>query len=397
MELLHSNKWNHSGAVHTTREITQQPRLWNETFEIMLDHQHQLNQFIKKMKDKHSEVRVILTGAGTSAFVGETILPFIRKLAVHQGMTLECIATTDLVSNPNLYFDRDIPTMIISFARSGNSPESLAAVRLGEQLVKDFYGITFTCNKGGLLANHTKEKDHHVVIYMPEEANDQGFAMTSSFTTMLLSVLLLFQGERIHTLEKVIEDISKAGEEMIEAAKQELVPFAALPFTKVVYLGSGVFQGLARESSLKLLELTGGTVSSFFDSSLGFRHGPKSILDQETMVFIYLSCDPYTRAYDMDILKELYREDNRGKVIAISSVKDDEAESHCDVFLSAGLENVRDDIFLTFPYVIYAQLFAMYKSMDLGFSPDNPSPSGLVNRVVKGVTIYPYEGGGERA
>ncbi|MFC7786824.1 SIS domain-containing protein [Rossellomorea sp. GCM10028870] len=398
MELLHSNKWEHqhSGAVHTSREITQQPRLWKRTIEIMLENQDELNPFFKRIKEKHPHIRVILTGAGTSAFVGETLLPHMRKLAKSQDMALECIATTDVVSNPHLYLDRDVPTMMISFARSGNSPESLAAVQLGEQLVDDFYGVAFTCNKNGLLAKKTKEKSNHLVIYMPEEANDQGFAMTSSFTTMLLSSLLLFENERILAMKDLIEKISQSGEEIIKGAAQEVEKLAATSFSKVVYLGSGVFQGLARESSLKLLELTGGTISSFFDSSLGFRHGPKSILDQGTMVFVYLSSDPHTRKYDLDILKELYGERSRGKVVAVSSIKDDDAENHCDVFLSVGLDTIREDIFLTLPFVVYAQLFAMYKSIHLGFSPDNPSPSGLVNRVVKGVKIYPYENGGDK-
>jgi tagatose-6-phosphate ketose/aldose isomerase len=225
---------------------------------------------------------------------------------------------------------------------------------------------------------------------MPEEANDQSFAMTSSFTTMLLSVLLLFHVEQIHTWEKTIDDLIQAGYSIISENEKSLKELASSAFTKVVYLGSGVFEGLAREASLKLLELTGGMIPSSFDTSLGFRHGPKSILDKDTIVFVFLSGDSYTRKYDLDILEEIYRETNRGKVVAISSIKDAVAKTNCDLFYHVNLPNINDDILLSFPYILYAQTFAMYKSINLGFSPDNPSPSGVVNRVVKGVTIHPY-------
>lgn len=398
MELIQSNKWepNDPGAIHTTREIAQQPRLWKETVEILLEHRDTLMKFLKKLEERHPHLRVILTGAGTSAFVGETVLTSIKAMVKNKKWTVESIATTDIVSNPYEYLNKDFPTLMISFARSGNSPESVGAVELGEQIIDDFYGIAITCNRDGLLAEKKKGDPDHLVIYMPKEANDQGFAMTSSFTTMLLSVLLLFQPEHIHTLEKTVKEIGSAGEKIIETGKTELEALASSTFSKVVYLGSGVFQGLARESSLKLLELTGGMIPAFFDSPLGFRHGPKSILDEETIVFVFLSCHPYTRKYDLDLLKELYHEQKRGKVVAISSYHDEVAERYSDLFLNTGLETVQEDIFLAFPYVMYAQQFALCKSMHLGLSPDNPSPSGLVNRVVKGVTIYPYRNGGER-
>ncbi|WP_404444306.1 SIS domain-containing protein [Sutcliffiella horikoshii] len=398
MEFIQTNKWdqNNPGAIHTTREIAQQPRLWKETVEILLKHRDTLMSFFKKIDDRHPHIRVILTGAGTSAFVGETVLTSIKEMVKHKRWTVESIPTTDIVSNPYEYLDKDIPTLMISFARSGNSPESVGSVELGEQIIDHFYGIALTCNRDGLLAKQKKGDPDHLVIFMPKEANDQGFAMTSSFTTMLLSGLLVFQPERVHTLEKTINEIVSAGAKIIETGKTELEALASSNFSKVVYLGSGVFQGLARESSLKLLELTGGMIPAIFDSPLGFRHGPKSILDEKTIVFVFLSCHPYTRKYDLDVLKELYHEQKRGKVVAISSYQDDVAERYSNLFLTTGLETVQEDIFLTFPYVMYAQQFALCKSMYLGLSPDNPSPMGLVNRVVKGVKIYPYRNGGER-
>ena len=393
MDLLKSNETVRMkvGAVHTAKEIAQQPRLWKETLEILLNNRERIIQFIKSIEKKHEQVRVILTGAGTSAFVGETVLPHLKGIVNYKKTVVESIATTNIVSNPYSYLDADFPTIMISFARSGNSPESVAAVQLGEQMIKDFYGIILTCNPAGRLAEEKKHDENHLVIFMPEKANDQGFAMTSSFTTMLLSVLLLFHIDQLEAQVTTVDDIIQAGEAVIQESEEKIKQLAGLSFSKVVYLGSGVFEGLSREASLKLLELTGGTILTTFDTSLGFRHGPKSVLDKETIVFVFLSSNPYTRKYDLDILEEIYREPDRGKLIAISSVKDEAAEQYCDVCFHLHLENIADDIFLAFPYILYAQTFALYKSVERGFIPDNPSPSGVVNRVVKGVTIHTYQ------
>lgn len=392
MELLKSNEYERMnvGASHTAKEIAQQPRLWNETKDILLFNRDRILTFLKSIENKHEQLRIILTGAGTSAFVGDTVLPHLKQIISNKKIVVESIATTNIVSNPYSYLNKNLPTIMISFARSGNSPESLAAVHLGEQIIDDFYGVIFTCNQDGLLALKKKNDTNHLVIYMPEEANDQGFAMTSSFTTMLLSVLLFFNIEQIHKWEKKLDELIQAGHSIINGSEQSIKQLASSPFQKVVYLGSGVFEGLAREASLKLLELTGGTIPSTFDTSLGFRHGPKSILDKDTVVFVFLSSNPYTRQYDIDILEEIYKETNRGKVVAISSLKDQVAKEYSDHFYHVDLPKISDDIFLTFPFILYAQTFAMYKSINLGFSPDNPSPLGVVNRVVKGVTIHSF-------
>ena len=266
---------------------------------------------------KHERVRVIFTGAGSSAFVGETIYPHIRREIKNRGGILECISTTNLTATPDYYLDENIPTIIVSFARSGNSPESIAAVELAEKIIKDFYEITITCNREGALAKREREQGKQLVLILPEESNDKGLAMTSSFSTMMLTAFYLFSENRdnfIDTLEKV----AAASENMLNTCTEIIPKLVKEEISKLVYLGSGVFEGLSRESALKFLELTGGNFSTMYDTPLGFRHGPKSILDNKTMVVVYISNDEYTRKYDLDMLEELFYEKNRGPLVAIS-------------------------------------------------------------------------------
>lgn len=379
---------------HTLREIRQQPSLWKKAVVEFATEATKMDEFLQHIQDKHDHVRVIFTGAGTSAFVGETVYPSTGVDIRKRGWVAETVSTTNLTSTPYSFLDPDTPTILVSFARSGNSPESIAAVELAESIVKDFYEITITCNRDGALAQREKTADSQLVILLPDEANDKGLAMTSSFSTMLLAAVYLFTEDKTR-FAKQVDTIAEFGEKMLAETNIQIPELLKEPISRAVYLGSGVFEGLSRESSLKCLELTGGSVATMFDTPLGFRHGPKSFLNEETMVVLYLSNHSYTRKYDMDMLKELHATEGRGPIVVISEVDDREIANVSDYqfVLSNQDRSQLDDIGLTFANVIFAQSFAYEKSIHSGLSPDNPSPTGVINRVVQGVTIYPFEEG----
>jgi tagatose-6-phosphate ketose/aldose isomerase len=161
---------------------------------------------------------------------------------------------------------------------------------------------------------------------------------------------------------------------------------AAEGYERVVYLGSHIFQGLARESGLKLLELTNGALVTMFDSPLGFRHGPKTIVNNRTLVVVFFSNNAYTRSYDIDLLDELRRDNDAARVIAITA-QDGVGLPKADEVSIPGLETA-DDAELLFPYIVAPQIFAFFASLRLGLTPDKPNTSGTVNRVVQGVRIH---------
>ncbi|MFC4618763.1 SIS domain-containing protein [Camelliibacillus cellulosilyticus] len=379
------------GVYHTQKEIAQQPVLWEQTFERFIKEKPAVQAFLAEILKKHHRVRVILTGAGTSAFVGECVIPYLKTICNPEHYVVEAIPTTDIVSNPTSYLSASVPTIMVSFARSGDSPESVAAVKLGEKLIRDFYQINITCNKDGYLAKQSKNDDRALLLLMPEASNDQGFAMTGSFTCMTLAALLIFQMEKLEAFEAVVRQMKKAGEALLENALQTLQTIADIDFSNIVYLGSGPFHGLAHEASLKMLELTGGKVFTAYESSLGFRHGPKSMLNDRSLVMMMVSGDPYTRKYDVDMLKELYEEKAHASIniVAMSSGYDKDVEASADYYFYDNGHANEEDVWSIFPYIMYGQILAFYKSVQLGLKPDNPSPSGSVNRVVKGVTIHP--------
>jgi len=389
MFTLNQKKLENLGAMITTREIAQQPDLWDKAYTIYTEKRNDINNFFEKLTTKHGNIRVIFTGAGTSAYIGDTITPYLKGQVDERQWDLNSIPTTTLVSNPYQFLKSDIPTLLVSFARSGNSPESIASVELGEQIVKDFYQLTITCAEDGELANRAKDDENNLLLLMPELSNDQGFAMTGSFSCMTLTALMVFDTVREDEKKARVKIIREMGLSVLERVS-EIQKVIDNDFNRIIYLGSGSLGSLAREAQLKVLELTAGKIVTAFDSSLGFRHGPKSFINKKTIVFVFVSSQPYTRKYDLDILKELQIDGIAQSVIAIERTGEDNYDG--DTF-SFGIEG-KDvpDAYLALPYIIYGQTVSLLSSVKVGNKPDTPSPTGTVNRVVKGVTIYDYKG-----
>ena len=371
------------GVEHTVREIAQQPDLWREVGRTVAARRAETDAFLRPLLDR-PDLRIVLTGAGTSAFAGEILAPALSRAL---GRRLDAVATTDIVSNPRECFAEDLPTLLVSFARSGDSPESLAATELAGAVLTDCYHLVVTCNAEGRLYRDHAGADGSLVLLMPEGSNDQGFAMTSSFTCMVLATLLtLGAPDPDGTL---VERLASAAERVLARHDEPARALAAAGYERVVYLGSGPLKGLARESSLKLLELTAGRVGAWFDSPLGFRHGPKSLVDDRTLAVVYLSADPYTRAYDLDLVAELRAGMAPGSVVTITAGTDALPDS-AGTWLVEGLAGVPDAA-LALPFVVCAQLIGVHASVALGLTPDNPFPAGEVNRVVQGVSIHPLD------
>jgi len=374
-------------ATNTATEIFQQPEVWQEMIDSLLENSDATRGFIKSIYEKHDAVRVIFTGAGTSAFAGDTLVPELRRQS--QGhVQFESIATTDLVSNPAEFLYKETPTILVSFARSGNSPESVAAVNLGQDIVDDFYQVNITCNKDGKLAVNSKDDENSLTILTPEKAHDQAMAMTSSFSSMIIAAYFVFTPKEF-TKDTFAHVVSNANQ-LVESIGVTLDDIVETDFERIIYLGSGLLSQLSHEAALKMLELTSGQVVAVHESSLGFRHGPKSILNDKSAVVLFMSQDPYTRKYDMDILREVTADESNLNVIVLVDQADDEIKELADWTIEVNTEEKTfdSDFELALLYVVFAQALAMRKSIQLGITPDNPSPTGRINRVVKGVTIY---------
>lgn len=366
-----------SGAIWTAREIEQQPRMLQQTH-ALVSGLHAKIQDMAAPLTGNPGARVILTGAGSSAYIGQCVAPMLdRRLAAR----VDAVPTTDIVCAPQLYLEPEQPLLLVSFGRSGNSPESLAAVELAESLVREVRHLVVICNGAGALGNVPVAKA--TTVLMPAATHDTGFAMTSSFSCMMYAAVaaLLPAG----TMDGRIGAIADATARVIREALPALHELALGQYDRVVYLGSGVLQGLAREASLKLGELTNGAVATCFDSPLGFRHGPKTFITERTLVMVFMSNDALTRRYDLDLVDELRRDGCAARVIEVTAQP--RTAPGADSIAVPAMAGAAD-LDLLWPYVAVAQIHAFLRARTLGVSPDNPNPAGVVNRVVQGVRLH---------
>ncbi|WP_455138501.1 SIS domain-containing protein [Thermophilibacter sp.] len=375
------------GAQITTAEIAQQPELWRDTLKIYQDNAEAVEAFLAEARAMgESRLSVVFTGAGTSDYVGDTVAPYLRHAGDASLYDFKPVATTDIVSAPRDFLNPDEPTLLVSFARSGNSPESLAAVQVAKTFVKNVRFLNITCAPEGRLAVESADDPAALTLLIPR-ANDKGFAMTGSYSCMELLSALIFDTAPLDEKAAWVETAARMGEAVV-AREGEVADFLAGDFNRVTYLGSGSFVGLAQESQLKILELAHGLVATSWDSSMGYRHGPKSFVDEKTLVFVFMSNDPYTRQYDLDILNEIAGDEIAQRTIAVQ--QDAGTLFEGDAFTFVG-EPTLPEAYLALPFVMVAQTVSLLNSVRVGNTPDTPSPTGTVNRVVKGVTIHPFE------
>ena len=365
----------------TAAEIRQQPQLWKLVAAEAELRRSSTGAFLRPLLSEQ-RARVILTGAGTSAFAGQVLAP---ALAGRLRRRVDAAATTDIVTSPREVLGEDVPTLLVSLARSGDSPESTATTAFADELLSDVRHVVITCNRHGQLAKAHSERADSLVLFMPPAANDRGFAMTSSFTSMLLAAQLVLDPDS--SGGRYVDRLGTAASQLLTERTGQLAGLAGRHYRRVVYLGSGALTGLAREAALKLLELTAGQVISYWDSPLGFRHGPKAVLEQGTLCVVFVSTDPYSRRYDQDIADELRRALGDEHVVEVSA----QAADGRPAWYIGDLGDVPDPL-VALPYAVVAQQFALLASLELGLTPDNPFPSGELSRVVRGVGIYPLRG-----
>ncbi len=371
----------------TWKEIVQQPSIWKEEVQIVRDNLKAIGEFIEGVKA--DKVKVVFTGAGSSEFVGNTLCSYVNSKI---DIDVVSIPTTDIVSMPEQYLDENTATILVSCARSGNSPESVAAVELADKLVKNIHHIFITCNAEGKLAQISKTGDNKFLLLMPEKTNDKGFAMTGSFSSMVVAGVLVLLRKDFEGMAARVEYVAELVERNIETILSNAEAIAALDIERIVYLGDGAAKGLAEEMSLKVLELTGGKLASFYNTFLGFRHGPKSIVNDKTAIVCMMSNNEHTRIYELDLLKEFKNEGGKKKIIVLDTINDEEVKANADFYFTFADEKLGqiEDVFADLVYLVCGQLISLVKSASLGINPDNPCPTGEVNRVVKGVIIHEY-------
>ncbi len=361
----------------TYRETMSQPAVWRSWAEPL----SALAEMVSTWLRTRDHREVWLCGAGTSAFIGDTLSAYLDSQFGSRAM-YRSIPTTDLVSCPRNFLRQNGKLLVVSFGRSGDSPETTGTLDLLDTHMPWADRLHFTCNPHGALATRRPPgPGEQRVIVLPPETNDSGFAMTSSYSTMVLSALACLDEIPPLPPEVALSRLADAAEDVLGASVR-LVLDDPQPPSRAVFLGCGVLTGSARESALKVLELTAGQVPTAWDSTLGFRHGPKAVVDGETRVHVLVSSDPHTRKYDLDAADEIRRQFGTRALITFGSDKG-KVDLHIPL--------IGNDAWTSVLFVLAAQIHAIGWSDTLGVNVDNPFGAGTLTRVVAGVTLYPLD------
>jgi tagatose-6-phosphate ketose/aldose isomerase len=376
------------GIEHTPREIESQPRLWIKNFKMLKKREEEIRSFVRSRIMSKRSPRVVLTGAGSSAFVGLCVQNLLRS---RWQVDVDTRPTTDIVTSWDSIFLKHADYTLVSFARSGNSPESVGAFVLANRSCGSINHIIITCNKDGKLAGQKKKNDNILLLLLSPETNDKGLAMTSSFTTMVMAAQFLGYSEDLKRYQKILGDLSEATEGLFERYSGLIKEISELNFERGIFLGSGALYGCAVESQLKLEEMSGGHVICKADSFTGVRHGPEAVINDKTLIIYFLSTDPLVRRYELDLMRDIHDKKIGMRKIAICDKSNNEVEKYVDHVIEFNKHDKFDipDLCRPIMDVTVGQMLGLFKSLDLGLKPDNPSERGIITRVVKGVKIYP--------
>lgn len=370
------------GYFHTLSEIRHQPATWRDTCERMIAASPALEKTLAGIQS------IVLTGSGSSQYAGECARLVLQK---ELGVTTDVVGGGTLLTHRAAVLPPQRPGLLISIARSGDSPESVAAASQVLAAEPEFRHLVITCNQAGKLAVTYGDDPRGQVVVLDDRTNDRSLVMTSSFTNMVLASRFLGIRREPQRYRALCGKLSRTCEAILEQS-DALARLATAGFRRVIYLGSGSRFGAARESSLKMLEMTAGRVATICETYLGVRHGPLSYIHDDTLVVCFFSSDPLLRAYEADLLRELDRKRlGMAKVVVGENVPGELLRAGDLAVECPGLSEIGDENAPVLDTVV-GQLLGTLRCMVEGLRPDSPSEGGVINRVVES---FPLHGAGQ--
>jgi tagatose-6-phosphate ketose/aldose isomerase len=371
------------GYGHTLREIGQQPVTWPETVATMIGRAAELERSLSGVGS------LVLTGSGSSYYAAQCAAPCLQR---RLRRPVAALPTGRILTHPEMCLPPSGPYLVVSLARSGNSPESRGAVDWLLEHQPQARHLAITCNRKGALATAYGDRENVQSIVLDEKTDDKSLVMTSSFTNLVLGARMLGAFGDPAACTARTRNLARAAAAVLRDRADALAT-ASGEGRSVVYLGSGCRLGSAREAGLKMLEMTAGEVGTQAESYLGLRHGPMSALRRDTVVVAFLSSDPVVRAYEVDLLRELERKDlGTTRVVVGAEVPPPLGARETDVVVDCGPTADFADDDLTLIDTLVGQLLGFFRCRAAGYRPDSPSAGGVITRVVSEFEIHHHGG-----
>jgi tagatose-6-phosphate ketose/aldose isomerase len=275
----------------------------------------------------------------------------------------------------------------ISFSRSGDSSEGVAVLARAREKYPEIHHVVISCNPNGRMLRENADNPKILGICLIDAANDRGLAMTSSFSNMVIFGQSLAHIDNLKAYESIVQKLVTAGRSFLPRAADCAAALAKEGYKKACFVGSGPLRAVAKESALKVLELTAGKTLTMTESALGLRHGPMAALDSQSLFVCFLSGDKHVQGYEQDLLREIGAKQiaRRRVVVAGSELA---ADSYAEDYLAAAGASGISDEYRAPVDVMFGQLLGLFSSIRWNLMPDSPSPDGVINRVVQNINIY---------
>jgi tagatose-6-phosphate ketose/aldose isomerase len=375
------------GLLHTPAEIAQQPETWGKTFELFRSQREGVKKFLSGARMSGagaSQLIVYLVGAGTSDYTGQAISHLLRK---NWQCEVIAVPSTDLLTQMDELILPARKYLWISFSRSGDSSEGVAVLAKARARYPDIHHIVISCNPNGRMLKESGGDPKTLGICMIDEANDRGLAMTSSFSNMVIFGQCLAHVNNLEVYEPVLRKLVEAGRSLLPRAADCAASVAKQGYTKACFVGSGPLRAVAKESTLKVLELTAGRTLTMTESALGLRHGPMAALDSQSLFVCFLSGDKRVQQYERDLLREIGAKKIARRRVVVGGSEID-TDSYAEDYLApAGVSGIADEYRAPVD-VTFGQLLGLFSSIQWNLMPDSPSPDGVITRVVQNVNIH---------
>jgi glucosamine--fructose-6-phosphate aminotransferase (isomerizing) len=214
---------------------------------------------------------IYFIGCGTSLYL---------SLSASRFFTLKTKKETKFLPGGEIFFasnenvgNKYLKRSAILISRSGESTEVIKAGEVFRKMNIPTLGIT-------LEPESSLTKISNVSIILP--FREESIVMTKSFSGILLSLELISSymvGEDFSAYKNLVKKVPEVIQRMEEEADKYV------NFKHYVFLGLGIEEGIARESALKLEEMSLSKVEAY--STFEYRHGPKSLVEEGFLVSIF--------------------------------------------------------------------------------------------------------------
>jgi tagatose-6-phosphate ketose/aldose isomerase len=372
------------GYIHTLREIFQQPSTLMDTCERTVAHADGLKRCLEDIRC------IVFTGSGSSEYAGACVtLPMQQEL----GITVQTVPSGNLLTHGTRALPALRPALVVSLARSGDSPESVAAVRLLLEADQRIQHLGVTCNAAGRLATCFETEARVRILILDDRTNDRSLVMTSSFSSLVVAARALGLLSAPDRYRGWCRQLSGLFQFVLDHHLDALASAVDRDFDRALFLGSGSNAAAAKEAALKMLEMTAGRVGTLAETYLGLRHGPMSYLNGNTLVVCFLSSEPIARVYEIDLIRELDRKKLSAATVIVGEdiprdlVREHDVAIECPKLAALGCEGA------PLVHVLTGQLLAFFRCLKEGLRPDSPSEGGVISRVVESFPLH-IDGGG---